>query len=92
MTDIEFNEFGLVPGTKSIGILDSSGLVIDTTVVKEDETEENMLLFAQQTEGFDSYFVMTDPSITVGYKLEGETWIPPQPKPVEGIIQKPIEE
>lgn len=78
MTEIIFNDFGSPEGTKVIGILDVDGFLIDTTVVSEDETEENMLIFAQATPGFSSYVVLTDPTITIGYKREGIYWIAPQ--------------
>jgi len=77
MTDNTFNEFGVHHGTKVLGILDEQGFLVDTTVVDENETEENMLLFAEMTPEFVSYVILTDPSITLGYKWDGTSWMAP---------------
>ena len=44
-----------------------------------------MLLFAQMTPEFASYVILTDPSVSVGYKWDGTSWIAPVVSPISDI-------
>jgi hypothetical protein len=73
----EFNELGVVVGNKLVATLDENGKIIDTSSVKEDETDENIEFFARQTPEYFSHILITDLKYLNGWTFNGSEWVEP---------------
>ena len=77
MSDI-FNEVGSPIGTKTIAILNSSNIVINTMVFNENESNENIHEFLLSYPEYSSFTIITNLRQTVGWEFTNGEWIEPE--------------